>query len=955
MKPRRMIMKKSLSLFLILGLFFIFSACAPVSDGDPADTPGTDSPADEECSHYYDSDCDTECNECGASRTADAHVYYNDCDTTCNACGDTRTVNAHVYDNACDKICNECADDTRTVGPHIYDNACDDECNECGTFRSVGSHIYDNDCDQFCNECNASRTVRSHQYDNACDTTCNECGDSSRVTFHRYTADCDRLCNVCNAERTAAEHTYDNSCDDECNECHEIRAVGDHSYGDDGIVCIICGAHYYTEGLVFKDKGDAYTVVGYTGTSENVIIPATYKGKPVTVIDTCAFYNCMQIRSVEIPLSVSRVDLSAFYACDAIESITAPLSILNNGSTPLGDMFYPYGSGYNKSNSWVPASLKNLTLTMYEGTTAVLGSALSSLQHIECVSLPEGVTALEGSFYSCRSLKKVIMPSTLTEIDSDTMQQSPVQEIHVSDLAAWASVDVPARFMENKKLILNGSLVNGELILPEGIQKIGSNVFSFYKYITAISIPASVTSIGEKAFYTSENIKSITFENGVKEIGNEAFSRCKNLTNLVLPNSLESIGEEAFSFCTGLITVRLGSNLSAIGNNAFYVCDSVCEVINKSSLPYTTVSYHFKKALTIHSEESKLVYNGDFIFCSLSSGYTAIVGYVGEGGVVTLPETYNGGGYSIWKSAFVGKTDLVSITIPSNVSSIEDGAFSQCYKLVEIINHSSINLTVGASTHGGIAAYAKEIHDEESKIENVDGYLFYSSYLIASPENHGVLTLPDSYNGGNYSIYQYAFYSRDNITALIIPDAVLSIGTKAFYNCNALETLSVEGNGLNWVEANAFYGCDSLSGLYITDISAWCNVSFQSSTNALGDEGWANPLCCAKDLYVNGKLVTTLVIPEGVTAINPRTFWGGSFESVVIPKSITYIGLHAFYNTTATVYYAGNESEWNYVSVATENTYWEPDTHPHYYYSENPPSSEGDFWHYDDDGSIVIW
>ena len=85
------------------------------------------------------------------------HSYDNACDTDCNECGETRTTE-HVYDNACDKECNECGH-TRTVSNHVYDNRCDADCNVCGETHEVGNHYYTDDKDISCNECGHKRVV----------------------------------------------------------------------------------------------------------------------------------------------------------------------------------------------------------------------------------------------------------------------------------------------------------------------------------------------------------------------------------------------------------------------------------------------------------------------------------------------------------------------------------------------------------------------------------------------------------------------------------------------------------------------------------------------------------------------------------------------------------------------------------------------------------------------------
>ena len=86
---------------------------------------------------------------------------------------------------------------------------------------------------------------------------------------------------------------------------------------------------------------------------------------------------------------------------------------------------------------------------------------------------------------------------------------------------------------------------------------------------------------------------------------------------------------------------------------------------------------------------------------------------------------------------------------------------------------------------------------------------------------------------------------------------------------------------------SVFYNCTSLTSVNITDIAAWCNISFSDS--------YSNPLLYAKNLYLNGELVTDLVIPEGVTSIGKWAFYNcTSLTSVTIGNSVTSIGSDAF-------------------------------------------------------------
>ena len=110
-------------------------------------------------------------------------------------------------------------------------------------------------------------------------------------------------------------------------------------------------------------------------------------------------------------------------------------------------------------------------------------------------------------------------------------------------------------------------------------------------------------------------------------------------------------------------------------------------------------------------------------------------------------------------------------------------------------------------------------------------------------------TLPKNYNGDNYVINQYAFEMNNNISEIIIPNSVTSIGTYAFNKCLFLEKITIPSS-VTHIGSYAFYNCNMLSEAIFKNTNNWWYAVDPNATNGeeLTSEALANTSTAAKCL-----------------------------------------------------------------------------------------------------------
>ena len=204
----------------------------------------------------------------------------------------------------------------------------------------------------------------------------------------------------------------------------------------------------------------------------------------------------------------------------------------------------------------------------------------------------------------------------------------------------------------------------------------------------------SVTSIGDKAFNLCNALTEVTISDGVISIGQHAFSFCTALTKVTIPNSVTTIVHHAFQNCEALTEIIFGNGLTTIEQTAFYSCSSLQQV----TIPASVTSIGYSVFGNCHALTQINVEIANTAYCSengvlFSHDKTRLVQYPAGKPETSyiIPE----GVATITNGAFESCKKLMTVSIPSSMTTIEERAFLYCSSLTEMTVLATTPPTVG--------------------------------------------------------------------------------------------------------------------------------------------------------------------------------------------------------------------------------------------------------------------
>ena len=344
------------------------------------------------------------------------------------------------------------------------------------------------------------------------------------------------------------------------------------------------------------------------------------------------FVGCGEVTKVTIPDSVTSVEQNAFAKCDrAIEK-----------EDGVG-----YVGGWAIKWDYTVVDLK-----LRDGTRGIAECAFRDCRMMKSVTLPKGLLFIgSGAFYGCDNLTDIY---------------------YSGDLKGWLEMKIALSFPNPrrcaKNLYIDGQLLQGELVIPQGTEEIGDCAFTGCTGLTSVKIPDGVTSIGGWAFAGCTGLTSITLPDSVTSISYRAFAKCTGLTSVKIPDSVTSVGGGAFGKCTGLTSVKIPDSVTSVGAGAFGKCDGVIEVEDGVSYVDGWAIDCDEKATCVQLRPgTRGIADKAFIYCEKLKS-------------ITLPDGVKHIGFF----AFCLCSALESVTMGAGVSSIDQYAFMSCGKLTAI-------------------------------------------------------------------------------------------------------------------------------------------------------------------------------------------------------------------------------------------------------------------------------
>ncbi len=561
-------------------------------------------------------------------------------------------------------------------------------------------------------------------------------------------------------------------------------------------------------GLTSVTLNEGLTEIGYRAFGDSKML--TLQGgfpKSLEVIETYAFVNCGRITGeVSFGESLQKLSWSSF-AATGITKVTLPDGL--RADNYANDAFAGCESLTEILVSDSHPDFQTVDGVLYskDGTTLISGPAGKT----GTLVVPEGVTTIKRGAFENGRITAVSLPKSLQTIEWGAFDDAPIRRVTYGGTQAEKdAIDIADR---------NDALLN---VTWKTADMPGAGEAWTYDEKTKT---LTVSGTGDMADYSAENpapwqgkdVAKLIVQEGVTYIGSHAFAGL-NIKNMSLPESLEAAGEDAFADTPKAIQITYaGSNerwTYGFNKESWGLEEPKVTAKGKNVTGDLTWSFNAKNGTMTLSGSGEMddYYNDKPEWISWEIPVQKLVfldnvTYIGHSAFagmqslqqVTLPKklevigqsAFNGSGLTgkltvptdtryIYKRAFRG-TAITALELPAGIKLLED-AFADCGSLTEITYGGSE--AVLREMLGDSVSEAVMIHAQKPNGGALGDYTYWEL------DKQGTLTL--SINGFGFGIipdyksYEETPWAGQTVKKLVVSDGIIGIGANAFSGCESL-------------------------------------------------------------------------------------------------------------------------------------------------------------------------
>ena len=548
----------------------------------------------------------------------------------------------------------------------------------------------------------------------------------------------------------------------------------------DGLSTILIVPYTYTT------NNGAITITAYTGSGGAVVIPSLINGLPVTGIGYGTFLTNQNVTSITIPNSVTNIGADAFDGNVNLTAVTIGTNVVN-----IGD--YAFENCTNLTSVTIPNSVTNIGNFAFYDCSEITG-----------VTIGTNVTSIGmEAFGFCFSLTSVTIPSSVTNIGFVVFYaDTSLNTITVSSNNSTYISVVGVLFNKSQTTLIEypAGKVGTSYTISASVNNIGGYAFDSCANLTSVTIGTNVTSIAGGAFQQCINITNIAIPNSITVIGYDTFQLCFGLTSVTIGTNVTSIEEAAFNDCTSLTSVTIPNSVTSIGQQAFGGCQNLSSIIVPNSITnignyafsycFNLTGMYFQGNSPTPTNDAT-VFSGDnnatayylpgptgwgatfdgipatlylpYTYTTNNNGAITLTGYTGSGGTVVIPDTIYGLKVTVISGTFFNNTNLTSVTIGTNVTTIQQFAFAGCTSLTNVNflgNAPGTDLTVFSGDNNATAYYLPGATGWSSTFDGIPA-------VLLNPPTPHVPTTDGSF-GVKTNLFGFDITGTNNQTVVVL-------------------------------------------------------------------------------------------------------------------------------------------------------------------------------------------